>query len=63
MTTYPAVSVPRPSDSHLAHRIYRRRWQSVPRDLGFLLPSLPIAFVAFTVTLALFSAGLALAIV
>ena len=63
MDTYPAVSVPRPSDSHLAHRTYRQRWQSVPRDLGFLLPSLPIALVAFTVTLTLFSAGLSLAIV
>jgi signal transduction histidine kinase len=63
MTTYPAVSVPRPSGSHLAHRTYRQRWQSVPRDLGFLLPSLPIALVAFTVTLTLFSAGLSLAIV
>jgi hypothetical protein len=63
MTTYPAVSVSRPSGSHLAHRTYRQRWQSIPRDLGFLLPSLPIALVAFTVTLTLFSAGLSLAIV
>jgi signal transduction histidine kinase len=63
MTTYPAVSVPRPSDSHLAHRTYHQRWQSVPRDLGLLLPSLPIALVVFTVTLTLFLTGLSLAIV
>ncbi|WP_210506173.1 sensor domain-containing protein [Naasia sp. SYSU D00057] len=36
---------------------YGRLWAGVPRELGFLLPTLPIVVVALTVSSTLFSAG------
>jgi signal transduction histidine kinase len=59
MTTIPAVSVASRTPLHS----YTERWRSVPRDLGFLLPALPIAVVGFAVTLSLFAAGLSLFVV
>ena len=37
---------------------YGRLWKKVPRELGFLLLTYPIALVGFVATLSLFSAGL-----
>jgi signal transduction histidine kinase len=59
MTTYAAISTAPPAP----FRAYGERWRSVPRDLGFLLPALPIAVVGFAVTLSLFAAGLSLFVV
>jgi signal transduction histidine kinase len=39
---------------------YAGLWRTVPRELGFLALTLPIAVVGLTVTTALFSAGIAL---
>ncbi len=38
---------------------YLRLWQGVPRELGYLLITYPLAIAAFVTTLTLFSAGLA----
>ena len=43
-------------------RGYGALWARVPRELGFLLPTLPVVTVAFVVLVALFSAGLSLLI-
>jgi signal transduction histidine kinase len=37
---------------------YLRAWRRVPRELGFLLLGLPIAVVGYSLTIALFSAGI-----
>jgi hypothetical protein len=37
--------------------VYLRLWRSVPRELGFLLLTLPIALLGFGVSLALFTGG------
>jgi signal transduction histidine kinase len=41
---------------------YRDRWRAVPRELGFLLPLLPIVVIGFSVAITLFSAGVGLII-
>ncbi len=40
---------------------YRSLWRAVPRDLGYLLPSLPIALIGSMVLTGLFSVGVSLA--
>jgi signal transduction histidine kinase len=59
MTTYSAAS----SAPHAPFRDYGQRWRSVPRELGFLLPSLPIALVSFAITISLFAVGVSLIVV
>ncbi|CAN5118241.1 sensor histidine kinase [soil metagenome] len=55
--TLGAVSPPNvPADSALAR--YGRLWRNVPRELGFLVLTMPIALVGFVVTVALFPAGI-----
>jgi signal transduction histidine kinase len=41
---------------------YGTLWRSVPRHLGFLLPTLPIAIVSLTVAITLFSLGVGMII-
>ena len=41
-------------------RGYLGLWARTPRELGFLLPTLPVVVVAFTVLVTLFSAGVSL---
>lgn len=41
---------------------FRRRWARVPRELGFLLATLPVVTVAFVVLVTLFSAGASTAV-
>jgi len=48
-----------PSDSSPTS-FYRGLWGRVPRELGFLLPTLPVVVIAFSVLITLFSTGLAL---
>jgi len=48
----PAPETPRPTSR------YRRMWRLVPRELGFLVLTLPIALAGFVTTLTLFTAGL-----
>jgi len=55
-TTGGSGSAHRPAPG-AARRAYADRWRSVPRELGFLLLTLPIATVAFSVTVGLFSAA------
>lgn len=38
--------------------LYLRLWRSVPRELGFLLLAMPIAFIGFTVSITLLNAGI-----
>jgi signal transduction histidine kinase len=38
--------------------LYARLWRSVPRDLGFLLPTLPIVIVGLSLTSSIFFTGL-----
>ena len=40
------------------HRGYLGLWRGVPRELGFLLLTLPIATVGYAVAIGLFSAGI-----
>jgi signal transduction histidine kinase len=41
-------------------RGYRALWSRVPRELGFLLPTLPVVTVAFVVLVTVFSTGVSL---
>jgi signal transduction histidine kinase len=41
----------------VSDNLYLRLWRGVPRELGFLLLTMPIATVGFSVSIALFSAG------
>ncbi|MBG6238310.1 signal transduction histidine kinase [Mycetocola sp. CAN_C7] len=54
-THKPAPQVPSPPP---AARGYGGLWRNVPRELGFLLLTLPIALTGFTIMVSLFSAGL-----
>lgn len=48
-----------PAPPHSASRsAYGRLWREVPRELGYLLPLLPVTIVAFSVLLPLFVLGL-----
>jgi signal transduction histidine kinase len=40
--------------------VYGRLWRTVPQELGFLLLTLPVALVGFTVTITLFWTGIGL---
>jgi signal transduction histidine kinase len=55
----PATPAPPPATTG-QRTTYLGLWRGVPRELGFLLLTLPIAVVSFTVVLSLFSGGLSL---
>jgi signal transduction histidine kinase len=61
VTNAPAPAIPAsPISTDRRHTTYPGLWRAVPRELGFLLLTLPIAVVSFTVVLTLFSGGLSL---
>ena len=57
-----ASSHPHASRFDEGPRGYGALWARLPRELGFLLPTLPVVTVAFVVLVTLFSAGLSLLI-
>lgn len=56
----PAVQA---TDAAPRRRGYGARWAALPRELGYLLLSFPVAIVAFTVLVTLFSTGLSLIVI
>lgn len=55
--TLDPVSIPPRNPGNPGRTGYLGRWRRVPRELGFLLLTLPIATVGYAVSIALFSAG------
>lgn len=51
------------TDAAPRRRGYGARWAALPRELGYLLLGLPVAIVAFTVLVTLFSTGLSLIVI
>lgn len=59
----PATPATRPTDAAPRRRGYGARWAALPRELGYLLLGFPVAIVAFTVLVTLFSTGLSLIVI
>src|SRR5882757_9645284 len=59
MTTPPAA----PADPQHDRSLYARLWMGVPRELGYLLPILPIAVVSISVLVSVFWTGVGLVFV
>jgi signal transduction histidine kinase len=57
-TSTPAAGFAANPQATARGNFYLRAWRRVPRELGFLLLGLPIAVVGYSVTIALFSAGM-----
>lgn len=68
-TAAPAAGTPGMSsttettDAAPRRRGYVARWAALPRELGYLLLGFPVAIVAFTVLVTLFSTGLSLIVI
>ena len=65
-TAETAAEVPtasRSTDAAPRRRGYGARWAALPRELGYLLLGFPIAIVAFTVLVTLFSTGVSLIVI
>jgi signal transduction histidine kinase len=58
----PAMTTPPTAPVH-DRSLYARLWMGVPRELGYLLPILPIAIVSITVLMGVFWAGVGLVVV
>ncbi|MBM7504972.1 sensor histidine kinase [Agromyces aurantiacus] len=68
MTTIDTAGAARPTEpaadaASRRRRGYGRLWAAVPRELGYLLLGFPIAIVAFTVLVTLFSTGASLLVI
>lgn len=58
-----ATPATRTTDAAPQRRGYGARWAALPRELGYLLLGFPVAIVAFTVLVTLFSTGLSLIVI
>lgn len=61
-TMDPAMTTP-PADPAHARSLYARLWLGVPRELGYLLPILPIAVVSIVVLMTVFWTGFGLSFI